>query len=52
MKPNCEMAEGCNKKKHRNFGVVSGEKEKKTGEMPNELEIPRGTLNTKRHKKT
>ena len=38
-------------KRHRNFGGVSGEKEKNTGEMPIDLKISRGTLNTKRNKK-
>ena len=39
------------RKRHRNFGEVSGEKKNNTGKMPNGLKISRGTLNTKRSKK-
>ena len=39
------------RKKHRNFGLVSGEKEKKTRKMQNGLKNSRGTLFTKRNKK-
>ena len=39
------------RKRHRNLGGVSREKEKNTGKMPNGLKISRGTLNTKRNKK-
>ena len=39
------------RKRHRNFGGVSGEKEKNTGKMLNGFKISRGTLNTKRNKK-
>ena len=39
------------RKRQKNFREVSGEKEKKTGKIPNGLKISRGTLNTKKHKK-
>ena len=39
------------RKRHRNFELVSGEKEKKTRKMQNGLKISRGTLNTKGNKK-
>ena len=38
------------RKRHKNFGRVSGEKEN-TRKMSNNLKISRGTLNTKRNKK-
>ena len=37
--------------RQRNFGRVSGEKEKNAGKMPNGLKISRGSLNAKRNKK-
>ena len=39
------------RKRHKNFGGISGEKEKNAGKMPNDLKISRGTLNTKMNKK-
>ena len=38
------------RKRHRNFGEISGEKEKKTGDVLRDLKTSRGTLDTKRKK--
>ena len=39
------------RKRHMNFGRVSGEKEKNARKIPNGLKISRGNLNTIRNKR-
>ena len=48
---NYETTEVPNKKEAHEFWEVSGEKEKNTGNMPTDLKISRGSLNTKKNKK-
>ena len=48
---NYERTKFLTRKRHKNFGGVSGEKEKNTGKMSNGLQISGGALNTKRNKR-